>query len=604
MGRKSQLTSEKQSMPTVQSDRLLSVRSLLERLDVSCLRLDDENHFLPHSDHRPNVFGMASEFLNGRRISDLMISEEFKTKLISSIAKARKSDSVQLVTFGQFVAALLSYGSEVHLFSLSTKDVNTFKNWYHDGERTVFVCKKTGTVILRYVSNEVCFRDAKQVENILDLFQEPERDLIRSTIERSLFDKKELLLEFTLNTTSGQEWVRGRFCPNAEAKLVRIEFEKITERKQEKIKVEQAIKQSQLVLNSLENGIIMADEDGKILMQNSQATIMFMGKFDHLLDLAHRSAGRWFKMDGKTPVNSFELPFVGVQSKESNDLEYEFMFESVTEGVFPIRIKKASEITPSDDARNTVWTFTNLAFEYDSQKKLEEANASLDHFVRATAHDLKSPITNMINLFNLRDRMNDPEKDEMIFSKIRKSIGQLDDLLGGLMEMVDARSNMEVSIEELQFEDVLQFVEEECQQEIRMKDARITAEFGVESIIYNKAYLRSIFQNLITNALKYSREEVIPAIHIETSQHQDAILLKVSDNGIGIDLEKFEKHLFKPFKRLSSKGSGKGIGLTLIKNIVEKNGGEVFVESEPGKGTTFAFLLVPYRGGSIQPSLF
>ena len=591
-------------MPAVQSDRVLSVRSLLERLDVSCLRLDDEDHFLPHSDPRPNIFGMVSEFLNGRRISDLMISEDFKTELLASIAKARKSDVVQLVSYGQYVAALLSYGNEVHLFSLSTKDLNTFNNWYHDGERTVLICQKSGEILLRYISSDVCFRDANQVDNLLDLFQEPERDTIRSMIERSLFDKKELMLEFTLDSTSGQEWVRGRFCPNAKAKLVRVEFEKITERKQEKIKAEQAIKQSQFVLNALENGIIMADEDGKILMQNSQATIMFMGTFDHLLDLAHQSTGRWFKMDGKTPVNSFELPFVAVQSEDRNDLEFEFMFESATEGVFPIRMKKASEVVLSDDSKNRVWTFTNLAFEHDSQKKLEEANANLDYFVKATAHDLKSPITNIINLFNLRDRMNDPEKDEMIFSKIRKSIGQLDDLLGGLMEMVDARSNMEVSIENLEFEDILQFVEEECLQEIRNKDARITADFGVESIVYNKAYLRSIFQNLITNALKYSRDDVIPAIHIETSKHQDAILLKVSDNGIGIDLEKFEKHLFKPFKRLSSKGTGKGIGLTLVKNIVEKNGGEVFVESELDKGTTFAFLLIPYRGGSIQPSLF
>ncbi|MBD0260061.1 MAG: sensor histidine kinase, partial [Cytophagales bacterium] len=124
----------------------------------------------------------------------------------------------------------------------------------------------------------------------------------------------------------------------------------------------------------------------------------------------------------------------------------------------------------------------------------------------------------------------------------------------------------------------------------------IRADFSAaEGIVYVQSYLHSIPKNLVTNAVKYAspRRELQVTIHTKPAAG-GGVVLTVSDNGIGIDLKANGDRIFKPFKRFTQQAQGTGVGLYIIKTIVEKNGGGIKVQSAVNVGTTFTVLLKPY----------
>jgi signal transduction histidine kinase len=114
----------------------------------------------------------------------------------------------------------------------------------------------------------------------------------------------------------------------------------------------------------------------------------------------------------------------------------------------------------------------------------------------------------------------------------------------------------------------------------------ITEDFSVETISYARKNLRSIFYNLITNAIKY-RDRIRPVkIHVKTVKKENQILLTIEDNGLGLSKDQQAK-LFTMFKRLHSHVDGSGIGLYIIKRVIENNGGKIEVDSKEGIGSKF-----------------
>jgi light-regulated signal transduction histidine kinase (bacteriophytochrome) len=125
---------------------------------------------------------------------------------------------------------------------------------------------------------------------------------------------------------------------------------------------------------------------------------------------------------------------------------------------------------------------------------------------------------------------------------------------------------------------------------IEENNARVTHD-ELPIVMADETQLVQVFQNLIGNAIKFHSEEA-PHIHVSAEKNKKEWIFSVRDNGKGIDPQ-YHDRIFVIFQRLQGKGEypGTGIGLAICKRIIERHGGRIWVESEPGKGSTFYFTL-------------
>ncbi|MBU2376349.1 MAG: HAMP domain-containing histidine kinase, partial [Bacteroidetes bacterium] len=128
--------------------------------------------------------------------------------------------------------------------------------------------------------------------------------------------------------------------------------------------------------------------------------------------------------------------------------------------------------------------------------------------------------------------------------------------------------------------------------ETQIKNSKISIlrSFDVRTMFYSRSYFESIIINLLTNAIKYRSTDRPPIIQVSTTEDENYIILKVKDNGIGIDLNTNRKKLFGLYQRFSPTIEGKGIGLFMIKSHIESLKGRIEVESELGVGTVFSIF--------------
>jgi PAS domain S-box-containing protein len=224
-------------------------------------------------------------------------------------------------------------------------------------------------------------------------------------------------------------------------------------------------------------------------------------------------------------------------------------------------------------------------------ERLNQINQYLDNFVHAAAHDLRSPVANMKGLLQLL-RDNGREKNDKVIQSMETSLYRLDNTLQAMIHSIELQSLRQSPAKKLIFSEVFNLVLQELQEQLQEVPHEIQASFQhCPEIEFIPFYLESLFRNLLSNAIKYRKENEKLVIRINCRTYRGYKLLEFSDNGIGIDVEKYKNKLFRPFQRFTQKAGGKGIGLHLINNIVTKTGGKIDVISKPGQGTTFRLFL-------------
>lgn len=222
-----------------------------------------------------------------------------------------------------------------------------------------------------------------------------------------------------------------------------------------------------------------------------------------------------------------------------------------------------------------------------AQILLAEQNRQLDHFVRLATHNLRGPLANAISLSQmLVDNDFEDEKSE-IKAMLARS---LDQTLNNLDEMVvQVYHQLPEGLEhhQLSFQDALDKALLVLATDYQASDARIETDFAQPELNYVSVYLNSIFYNLISNAIKYQHPERPPLIQLRSWQQDGKTWLAVQDNGIGIDLVRYQNKIFKMHAVFSDHKDAQGIGLYLTRNQIESLGGTINVSSEPGSGTRF-----------------
>ena len=222
-------------------------------------------------------------------------------------------------------------------------------------------------------------------------------------------------------------------------------------------------------------------------------------------------------------------------------------------------------------------------------QQLLRINNDLDSFVYTASHDLKAPISNIEGLMVLLNKKLAPTSDAQeyqILEHINQSIKKFKTTISDLTDVSKVQKNFDSVLEPVSFHDTLEEVKGDIYNLMKESDAVIITDFQVPSIHYAKGNLRSIIYNLLSNAIKYRAPDRRPQIELCTRIEENYVVLEVQDNGLGI--EAAQKHkLFIMFKRIHTHVEGSGVGLYIVKRIVDNNKGKIEVDTEPGKGTHF-----------------
>ncbi|MFM7729008.1 MAG: sensor histidine kinase, partial [Flavobacteriales bacterium] len=182
-------------------------------------------------------------------------------------------------------------------------------------------------------------------------------------------------------------------------------------------------------------------------------------------------------------------------------------------------------------------------------------------------------------------------RNMMIIKNIESSASNIDTILRDLNEILSIKKDAAKSKEFVRFEDVLSTVLKGLQKEIETIKPEINTDFRSEGLFTIKSYMTSIFANLVGNAIKYRSEERPCRISITSKETPNSVVLEFTDNGIGIDMERFGDKVFGLYKRFHMHVEGTGIGLHLVKSQVEALNGHILLSSRVNEGTRFTIEL-------------
>jgi len=224
---------------------------------------------------------------------------------------------------------------------------------------------------------------------------------------------------------------------------------------------------------------------------------------------------------------------------------------------------------------------------------LEERNKNLEQFSYALSHDLKNPTVNLIELVKILklDAKDFDEDGKELIGQIEKASNHLYQNLIDFLEVLRTMNSTDDIKHQLNLKALCKEIIDSIRIIVEQNKTSFEFNFELTEIEYNKQRLYSVLYNLITNAIKYRKPNITPVIKISSFQKDGSSYLTVQDNGLGIDLDTHGEKLFTMFHRTHTHTEGTGVGLHLVKNIVEKYGGTIRVESTVNEGCTFILKL-------------
>lgn len=236
-------------------------------------------------------------------------------------------------------------------------------------------------------------------------------------------------------------------------------------------------------------------------------------------------------------------------------------------------------------------TFVDITRRIKDLKEQEKLICDHETLLDSIAHDIKSPLTSLMLAIEVYKNMPVDEKEfQSFYHLVENGIKRLQNIIDELMQTRRTEHKYTAEEELLNVEHILEDIELTLKDNILKSGAIIKTDFKVSEITFSRRKIRSVLFNLVGNAIKFKKPRSKPEIFIKSEREGSYVIISVKDNGIGIDPEK-HKHIFSKYYRVKKEGEGSGVGLYLVKQIVENGGGKISVESEQGKGSEFKVYL-------------
>jgi PAS domain S-box-containing protein len=232
----------------------------------------------------------------------------------------------------------------------------------------------------------------------------------------------------------------------------------------------------------------------------------------------------------------------------------------------------------------------------ENNEALTRVNVDLDNFIYTASHDLKAPITNIEGLLHalLNELPTAPESETqvgLILNLMQDSVERFQRTISQLTDVSKLQREQGADLEQVSLAEVVQDVCLDLEPLIRSTNTALTTEVvACPPVPFSEKNLRSVVYNLLSNAIKYRSPERPPQVQLRAQPQGRFVVLEVQDNGLGMSATG-QKKLFGMFQRLHDHVEGSGIGLYMVKRMVENVGGHIEVQSEVGVGSTFAVYL-------------
>ncbi|MBC5992257.1 chemotaxis protein CheB [Pontibacter cellulosilyticus] len=235
-----------------------------------------------------------------------------------------------------------------------------------------------------------------------------------------------------------------------------------------------------------------------------------------------------------------------------------------------------------------------------TQEKLVETNdhllrviEDLDTFVYTASHDLKAPIANIEGLMLLLEEQIisagpiPGEPTQPVFDMMKDSISRFKNVIKDLTDIAKVQRDIDGEPEQVEVKEVFKEMEGNIKELLESEQVELSVDFEkAPHVTFSKKNLYSVLYNLVTNSIKYRSEDRVPKVSLRTDRVDGYVLLSVADNGLGISRDNQPK-LFTLFKRFHSHVDGTGMGLYIVKRMIDNAGGFIKVKSKEGEGTIF-----------------
>lgn len=400
-----------------------------------------------------------------------------------------------------------------------------------------------------------------------------------------------------------------------------IGYSKVTRDLTDRVQNEDSLRQSEARYRSLveqvgDYGIFMLDTKGRIISWNEGARRIkgynaedVIGKYfsifypqEDIVDGKPSRELRIARTTGKYEEEGWRLRKDGTRFWANivitavYDTEHRLTgFSKVTRDLTERKLAEQSLQESSNKYRQLVqelWT---------TNRQLSAANRELEQFTTIVSHDLKEPVRTVKSFLHLINQHIQQKKYELLDKSVAKSIQgaqRMQDLIDNLLHYSQI-SKTDLNREELNMADIVMEAQQNLEEAIQKSGAGISLDIGSVELLGDRVQLVQLFQNLLSNALKFTDEQK-PEVTVHSSSENGIVTIVVTDNGIGIPEEHLEK-IFGVFRRLHFPGQypGTGVGLAICKKVVERHSGKIWAESRPGQGASFHITLPANKPATI-----
>ena len=432
----------------------------------------------------------------------------------------------------------------------------------------------------------------QQLSSFQNQIHSDDQPTVLSEIQTSLFQNKNFSLEFRYQTSVGSEKVIlaiGSTEKNDQGQVskFRVTLQDITDSKMAILAIETLESKFKSLFDNSIDGVILTSENGSIISANPSVCQM-LGYVEEEL----------------TTLNSTDLldmaatsvtTMMQIRNEDNGAFIGELLMKHKQGHFVPVEV---TSINMKDGKGNPY--VSTIIRDITEKKKIEveqkalteellKNNQDLQQFSFITSHNLRAPVANLLSLLSLYNHEKPADDFNLILlEKFKDATQQLNSTLNDLINVLVIKSNNNIESELISFTDIYLNVRKNIDNLIKQQNGDIKANFSaVDSVVYNKVHIESIFLNMISNAIRYSSPDRKPIISITSFVRENWVVVEFSDNGLGMDLKRYGDRLFGLYQRFHIHKEGKGLGLYMTRSQVIAMGGKIEVESEVGVGTTF-----------------